>query len=239
MNHDNPMTIQFRCLPELEAILPPPIPAVQGLPDWFKAMPAKTFNPIAQDDSDTVKRCPPFIDAMTYGFLIPLLCDLTVENGEFTWDLDLPTGGSVGFVRAPIGFHDPSQVVGTPLFEEDRFLIKFHNLWTIETPPGYSLLFTHPVNRSDLPFTTLTGLIDCDRYFENWIHFPARWHDASFSGVLPKGTPVAQCVPVKRESWTARTEVMSDEEAQRVHALSNAIGRDAGIYRRQFRESKR
>jgi hypothetical protein len=91
------------------------------------------------------------------------------------------------------------------LFEDDRFLIKFHNLWTIEAPEGYALLFTHPVNRFDLPFTTLTGLVDCDRYHDNWIHFPAHWHDASFSGVLPKGTPVAQCLPVKREKWQART----------------------------------
>ncbi len=136
---------------------------------------------------------------MTYGFLIPLICDLKVENGEFTWDNDLPPGGAVNFVRSPIGFHDASQVTGTPLFEDDRFLIKFHNLWTIEAPDGYALLFTHPVNRFDLPFTTLTGLVDCDRYHDNWIHFPAHWHDLNFSGVLPKGTPVAQCLPVKRE----------------------------------------
>ena len=80
--------------------------------------------------------------------------------------------------------------VGTPLFEPDRFLIKFHNLWTIEAPEGYALLFTHPFNRFDLPFTTLTGQVDCDRYHDNWIHFPAHWHDMNFSGVLPKGTPV-------------------------------------------------
>src|SRR5579885_607117 len=76
------MTLTFRCAPELASILPPPIPAVQGLPDWFKAMPQKAFNAILQEDSQTVKRCPPFIDAMTYGFLLPLVCDLKVENGS-------------------------------------------------------------------------------------------------------------------------------------------------------------
>jgi hypothetical protein len=29
-----------------------------------------------------VKKCPPFIDAMTYGFLIPLAIDLEVLSGE-------------------------------------------------------------------------------------------------------------------------------------------------------------
>ena len=66
-------------------------------------------------------------------------------------------------------------------------MIKFHNLWSIEAPEGYSLLFTHPVNRFDLPFTTLSGLVDCDRYRDNWIHFPAHWHDLNFNGVLPNG----------------------------------------------------
>jgi len=48
------------------------------------------------------------------------------------------------------------------------------------------VLFTHPANRFDLPFTTLTGLVDCDLYHDNWVHFPAHWHDTNFSGVLPK-----------------------------------------------------
>ena len=192
-------------------------------------MPPQAFNAVNSVMGDTVKRCPPFIDAMTSGFLIPLICDVKVENGEFTWDNDLPPGGEVGFVRSPIGFHDASQVIGTPLFDADRFMIKFHNLWTIEAPEGYALLFTHPANRFDLPFTTLTGLVDCDRYHDNWIHFPAHWHDANFSGVLPKGTPVAQCMPVKRESWVARTAAFTKEETQRAHDL---IERDLSRDRR-------
>ena len=60
------------------------------------------------------------------------------------------------------------------------------------------MLFTHPLNRFDLPFTTLSGMVDCDLYRDSWIHFPAHWHDMNFSGVLPKGTPIVQCLPVKR-----------------------------------------
>jgi hypothetical protein len=166
-----------------------------------KTMPPQAFNAISGREINTVKRCPPFVDAMTHGFLIPLMCDLRFENGEIIWDQELPPGGAVTFVRAPIGFHESSQVAGTPLFEPDRFLIKFHNLWTIEAPQGYAVLFTHPLNRFDLPFTTLTGLVDCDRYHDNWVHFPAHWHDPEFTGVLAKGTPIAQCVPVRRENW--------------------------------------
>lgn len=236
---EDSMTLTFRCPKELEGLLPPPVPAAVGLPAWFKAMPPQAFNALVAREHDTVKRCPPFIDAMTSGFLIPLICDVKVENGEFTWDYDLPPGGESGFVRSPIGFHDASQVTGTPLFEADRFLIKFHNLWTIEAPEGYSLLFTHPVNRFDLPFTTLTGLVACDRYHDAWIHFPARWNETNFSGVLPKGTPVAQCIPVKREIWGERFDTLSSESAARLSETAKSIASEPGIYRRNFRAPKR
>ncbi len=154
---------------------------------------------------------------MTTGFLMPLICDLRIENGEITWDNDLPHGRAFEYPHSPIGFHDGDQVADTPLFEPDRLLVKFHNLWTIKAPEGYSLLFTHPVNRFDLPFTTLNGLVDCDRYCDSLIHFPAHWHETNFSGVLPRGTPVAQCVPVKRESWTARIGTLTAKETQRAH----------------------
>jgi hypothetical protein len=234
-DHPPAKTLTFRCPAELHGRLPPPVPAVQGLPDWLRAMPAQAFSAMAAADDDTVKRCPPFVDAMTSGFLIPLICDVTVKDGEFTWDNDLPPGGAVSYARSPVGLHDAGQATGTPLFDPDRFLVKFHNLWTIEAPDGYSLLFTHPVNRFDLPFTTLTGLVDCDRYHDAWINFPAHWHDMDFNGVLPKGTPVAQCFPVRRETWAVETAAFTDEDAQRAHDVVAAIGREKGVYRRQFR----
>jgi hypothetical protein len=221
MMSEQEMTLTFRCPRELHRIAPPPVPAGLGLPEWFKAMPQHAFNHALARETDTVKRCPPFVDAMMSGFLIPLICDVKVENGEFSGDYDLPPRGSVGFVRSPIGFHDPSQVTGTP--------------WTIEVPEGFSLLFTHPINRFDLPFTTITGMVDCDLYHDTWIHVPAYWHDTGFNGVLPKGTPVAQCFPIRRDKWSTCTAAFADEETQRAHDTTNAIYGERGLYRRHFR----
>jgi hypothetical protein len=198
-------------------------------------MPAQTFSALTEGLDDTVKRCPPFLDAMTAGFLIPLMCDVTVADGELTWNADMPASRTLAFPRSPLGLHDPGQVAGTPMFDADRFVLKFHNLWTIEAPEGYALLFTHPFNRFDLPFTTLTGLVDCDLYHDAWIHFPAVWRDTAFSGVLPKGTPVAQCVAVRREAWTLSTTVQTSDETQRTHEALEAIGREKGVYRRRKR----
>jgi hypothetical protein len=231
-------TITFRCPPELEAIVPRPIPAVLGIPEWFKTMPVKAFSDVMQTEQQTVKKCPPFIDAMTFGFLIPLVTDLHVENETFTWNLDLPSGAITSYARSPLDFHDNNQVVGTPLFDEDGFIVKFNNFWTIETPPGYSLLVTHPVNRYDLPFTTLTGLVDTDLYKNDFINFPAQWRNPKFQGVLPRGTPVAQCLPVKRDLWTGHFGTIAGDAVSRLQE-TNPTTDELGVYRRQFRAPKR
>ncbi|MGJ5207836.1 hypothetical protein [Bradyrhizobium sp. HKCCYLR20261] len=235
MSETDALTLKFRCPRELDGLIPPPVPAPMGIPDWVKAMPATAFSQLNQAEEQTVKRCPPFIDAMTAGFLIPLVCDLKVEDGGISWDNELPPGGAIDFPRSPVSFHDVSQVTGSPLFEADRFLLKFHNLWTIEAPEGWSLLFTHPLNRFDLPFTTVTGLVDSDRFHDSFVHFPAHWHDMSFRGVLPRGTPVAQCVPVKRQDWAMQTAPFTDEDVAEIHSVRDALKREQGLYRKQFR----
>ena len=105
-------------------------------------------------------------------------------------------------------------------------------------PPGYSLLITHPVNRHDLPFTTLTGLVDTDRYKDNFINFPARWRDPAFNGVLAKGTPIAQCVPVKRAIWSGAFEAISGDAIGRLQETAASVTNERGVYRRQFRAPK-
>jgi hypothetical protein len=238
MDQADERAIVFRCPPELKPILPRPIPAVRGLPDWFKTLPQKAFSEAAGDDMPTIKKCPPVIDAMTYGFLMPLACDIKVEDGEFSWERDVPAG-IAPYSRSPINFHDGCQVAGTPFFDEDRFIIKFNNFWTVELPPGYSLLVTHPINRDDLPFTTLTGLVDADLYSLTFVHFPARGRDPAFNGVLPKGTPVAQCLPIRREVWSDKFETLTGSTAERFREIGEAVSAGTGLYRHEFRAPKR
>ena len=232
-------SIAFKCPPELADILPRPFPAVQGLPDWYKSMPIRAFSALLNSDQLTVKKCPPFIDAMTFGFLIPLMTDLKVEDGLFSWDHAVPQGSSAGTAHSPIDFHDNSQVTGSPFFDADQVVVKFNSFWMMEAPAGYSLLITHPLNRPDLPFTTLSGMVDADRYRDNFINFPARWHDPSFNGVLPKGTPIAQCIPIRRAEWTARYDTIDADTTKRMHALKGLLASEHDVYRHQFRAAKR
>ncbi len=232
------MKVRFRCPPELKGLLPTPFPAKRGLPDWLKDMATTAASSDAGGEIRTVKQCPPFVDAMAFGFMIPLATDLVVERGRFQWDWDLPASTVGRYTRSPIAFHLIEQASGTPLYVEDGAIIKFNNFWTVELEPGYSLLCGHPFNRAELPFRTLTGLVDADLYKDGFTQFPAAWSDPEFTGVLPRGTPIAQCVPVSREPLELEFAELTGEAADRFIEVKEAINTEAGVYRARFRAKK-
>ena len=228
------LTVWLRCDPALEAALPRPLPARQALPDWLRTMPMHARSEMHGGAAiRTVKQCPPFVDAMRTGFMMPLPCDVEYRDGVFSWDWTLPEPSLAGHPRAPLNFHAAAQVEGAP-FGDDN-LIKFIGFWTIELPPGWSLLTTHPLNRDDLPFRTLTGLVDADAFNEIGLLFPARWLDPATPCVLPRGTPIAQCIPVPRAPQTLAFGAIADARAAAFAQVGAAILSEPGIYRKQFR----
>ena len=232
------MKIVFRCDPALQEHLPPPLPARAALPDWLRAMPNRAFSPTHGQEVRTVKQCPPFVDAMAYGFIMPLPCDVMVQDGALSWNWDVPKPSVHAHPRSPISFHVPEQAVGAPLFHPDRVLVKFNSFWTVQLEPGWSLFATHPVNREDLPFRLVTGLVDADRFNDVGILFPAVWTDPAFSGVLPRGTPVAQCFAVPRAAPELVVEPFSPDHAAQYDATATALLSGPGVYRRRFRASR-
>jgi hypothetical protein len=66
------MKITFRCDPALVDLLPRPLPARAVLPDWLRAMAPRVPSPVHQRSIRTVKQCPPFVDAMSHGFMMLL-----------------------------------------------------------------------------------------------------------------------------------------------------------------------
>ena len=231
------LTISLRCPPELEGLVPVPELTASLVPAWLAGMPASEPSALLGGvPVRTVKHCPPFIDALRFGVLFPLSADIKVSGGEFEWDWKAPPLASSEVTLAPLGVHLPEQVRGVPLgTDPDRFVIKFTNYWTVGLPPGWSMLFTHPLNRMDLPFRTLSGVVDCDAYASNFVHFPALWHDDAFEGVLPRGTPVAQGIPVLRRSIGLEHGILEGPELARHREVQAALEESAGVYRREYR----
>jgi hypothetical protein len=229
------MRVTFRCDPALIDRLARPIPARHALPEWLRTMPGTAWSALHDEDVRTVKHCPPFVDAMAFGFVIPLPCDVTVRDGVLSWDWELPQLSEEAHPRSPISFHVPAQVTATPFHDAATSVVKFNSFWTIELEPGYSLFATHPVNRADLPFRLLSGLVDCDRFSDVGVLFPAVWTNPGFEGVLPRGTPVAQCFPVARTTLELHCEALSAAGARRYDETAAALLSRRGVYRRKFR----
>jgi hypothetical protein len=182
-------------------------PAVSAIPDWYKKMPRRVEGYDYDGPSEfkrgsttnTIKSCPPFLDAMMSGYVIKTPGDIQfrkIDGGlVYQWQFITATGEAVES-------HPKTQLPGVNLGGEflDVFL-KFGNEITVKTPPGYSSLFIHPLNRFDLPFHTLGGVVDTDQY-PMPVLFPfllKNFEDADL--VIPAGTPIVQVIPFKRESW--------------------------------------
>lgn len=233
------MRIVLRCDPALRDWLPPPVPAREALPDWLRRMAPRAPSALHGRAIRTVKQCPPFVDAMTHGFTVLLPCDVEVAGGRFSWHWPHPAPSVAQHPRAPLSFHVPAQLEGTPMHDPARAAIKFNSFWTIELEPGWSLFCTHPVNREDLPFRTLSGVVDADRFHDAGINFPALWTDPAFEGRLARGTPVAQCFAVPREAPELVIEPFSAERAARYGQTLAQVLAEPGTYRRHFRVKRR
>ena len=181
------MRMIFRCDPALTNHLPRPVPARGTLPDWLRAMPAKAHSEIHGREIRTVKQCPPFVDAMAYGVHDPAAVRRRGRSGAFSWAWDIPEPATSGHPRAPLSFHVAAQFPGAPFASDGQAAIKFNSFWTIELEPGWSLFATHPVNRDDLPFRLISGLVDADRFHDGGINFPAIWTAAGIFRRAAKG----------------------------------------------------
>lgn len=206
------------------------------MPTWLKSMPQEAISEtLGGNVVRTLKHCPPFIDALSLGVMMLLPCDLTVTNGEISWEWEFPTILDAPITRSPLGVHVPEQATGMPIDLDGQVIIKFTNYWTLETKYGWDLLFTHPLNRADLPFQTLSGIVSADRFTHGYVHFPAIWLQPDFSGVLPRGTPVAQVIPIPRQPLALAVEPMTETDIKHSRSVQEALQSDTGVYRKTYR----
>jgi len=175
-----------------------PSVATKAIPKWYRQMVKYIGGSKSFDGSGgpnlTIKACPPFLDSMMSGYMIYTEFDMNVSWNEGEPYFEWRAGGSL------ISTHDKDQIVQEQI--PDGFSkqpLKFNNLWQIVTPPGYSTLFTHPLNRTELPFYTISGIVETDTY-KGVINFPFMIKE-SFEGIIPAGTPIVQLTPFKREVW--------------------------------------
>ena len=181
-----------------------PRPASEFVPEWYKNTKSYVNNekkPLGDGQiPSTIKRCVPVFDAITSGYIITVPVDIYVsiktdENGNKGQSFEWPA-------LEPLGFHVIEQAPEHPQAKPPYAYPKFNNPWAIKTPKGYSTLFVQPFHRES-PFTIFPGIVDTDRYTTN-VNFPFVINDPNFEGLLKQGTPMAQVIPIKRNSWNMK-----------------------------------
>lgn len=181
-------------------------PSKNYVPEWY----AKT--PMFVGDKQSVNKwgmnpalraCVPFLDAFLTGYTVELWTDLIVQQSIKGSVISWPgqTEESGPDVWQPITLRNSEITDPMPIpFGYENKHYAWNNPHLIKTPPGYSILVTQPLNRYDTPFLTMSAVIDCDKDLLSSGRIPFFIREG-FEGLIPKGTPIYQIVPIKREKW--------------------------------------
>lgn len=201
----------------------PPVPAKSLVPNWYKngemVISSETAEIAKPGDSNItggMKSCVPFLDAMISGYFICLWENLyvktsdvveefySVQKNPYTDKYEKKEFNHLDMIDERYG--DIGHTIPRPSGYCNNHMV-FKGQWGVRLPKGWSLEVTHPLNRFDLPFMTTSGIIDSDEWWTGG-NIPF-FFQKNFNGVIPKGTPIAQIIPIKRSSWVSYVSELS------------------------------
>jgi hypothetical protein len=179
-------------------------PAKNYVPEWY----ARTPKFLGGKESEkigvnaAIRSCVPFMDPFLTGYMAVTSVDIYVSQTVHGPMLKWPDQSAANndYVE-PLSVRGPEITNPMPVpngYSDKHFV--WHNPHLIKTPKNYSILITHPLNQYDLPFFTLSGLIDTDVHILTSGRIPF-FVKEGFEGLVPKGTPIYQIIPIKRDTW--------------------------------------
>jgi hypothetical protein len=214
---------------------PSPEPSSSNIPSWWRKQGPYQDNEkkvVNGQYNETVKRCPGVQDILFSGYILKTPCDIFVDT----------TGDRIVYEvneyhRTSIAMHPSSQISEWD-FDKERYMsdaFRIHPMWIVKTDPGYSTLFIQPPYHEGLPFRMVTAIVDTDKYPSDGAF--SMLFEKGFKGVIPKGTPLIQCIPYKRETW--KMEVLDKPDVRLLRGIAYTIRSQFGdSYKRLLWEKK-
>lgn len=213
-----------------------PSASKKNIPQWYK-----DSEVTLEDGGNGLKTCIPYLDSLTSGYQILLWENIHVKKNE---------DGSIGFFlerknkSGEVYYIESDSVVSDRGTESGALMPRPHGhginhfVWRVpvtpKTPKGWSCLYTHPLNRFDLPFTTASGIVDTDTFYSGG-NLPF-FLKADFEGIIPAGTPICQLIPIKRETWTSTWEPFRMDSANKRSKKVRSFTR--GGYKKMYWQKK-
>lgn len=196
------MKIKFVAIePKWEVMQPAPKPASLYKPDWYKSSPLYSpggkFKFTKENKNMTFKKCLPFIDGLNAGYILELRKDIFVQENtsddsntfDITWNSD----------ELVVGIHHSNTTLITPPEGYHSQVVTYIWNYIVKTPKGYSTLFCEPMGYPNGILKAIPAVVDTDAKALNF-HLSLHLRKG-FTGLIPKGTPLVQIIPFKRESW--------------------------------------
>ena len=209
---------------DMRKVWPHPKPANHFMPEEYKKLERYKDGNL---HTPTIKTCMPFLDAMGCGYIIPFDQDYIIDPTEKEFSVT-PANKE----KNDIGYHDKAQIPKEWHHKTGEYAGKFINKWLITTPPGYSCLFTQPMNRfGEDRFLLINGVVDTDNYI-NTINFPFILLKRDKQFLIKKGDPMVQIIPFKRESWKMSSKFYFEKKHQSTINLLNSKFMDR--YKKMF-----
>jgi len=221
-----------------------PKPSSSFIPEWFKK--AESFintetgliaNAHEEGISGGLKSCVPFLDALSSGYMMVSVANIRItknENDVVEWEyVEKDKDGNwqvtdVDWKQIGERFGDIGHTIPRPLGFANNHLV-WTNHWGMKVPRGWSVLATHPLNRTDLPYYTLSGIVDSDRFASNG-NMPF-FIKNGWTGVIERGEPLVQLIPIKRSAWISKIKKLSDMDHYLGHQTRSV---SHGYYRKNM-----
>lgn len=207
---------------DIETVVPAPKPAKEYLPRWY--LEKDRFyggRPKISDghvSNNTIKACLPFYDSMTHGYIQESWCDIFIEFSDDGSNVkyDFSSFPTIMSLRDSVSID----------ISDDFYKFEFvwHSPWMPKVPNGWSVMFKSPSNRMDLPFVSLDGIVDSDNfYLSDPGSYPFFIKKSKKNIFIPKGTPMYQMIPIKRESWESEYSKFDHEENLKMIHKSSSV----------------
>jgi hypothetical protein len=213
-----------------------PYPAKFGLPKWYKELPRMCPMESGEVTHRTVKMCPPFLEAMSHGYVIPAPFDFELSLREADGQ-SVVLNQQLAQDISPQEYNEWCPVVGESAVGQlgsawrKLTVFQLRGYWQIETPDGFSSFCIQPLNHNEdeLPFHVIPCVADTDTLRE----------PVTLS-IVPKqpppiavkeGTPLVQIIPFERCEWNHR---ISGLKANEIDALQTFHEQYMSPENRQF-----
>jgi len=223
---------------EVFDLLEQPVVARTQIPQWYKDIEQTHIKKPEFEDNGSLrntnlKMCIPYWDALVSGYVQTTWTDIYISKSINKEGLEVV---EYNYASMPTPMSSrPYKNIKTHDGEYYEIEFTWFKPWIPVLPKGYSILITHPLNRLDLPFTSLNGIVDSDSFYHStWGNLPF-YIKKDFEGLIPAGTPMYQMIPIKRDSWQSKKESFSTEQRKRINSYNSKFW---GHYKTKFWQKK-